>query len=160
MEEKKLQPFSLQTGLNGYYPVPRSLLRMGLPSTAVLLYAVLLDRATLSQKNGWAEGGWGYIVYPIEKLVETMGVGRTMVKAHLKKLEEKGLLRRQQTQGANHLYLAVPTEEVGKAAVGQSEYRPPDSRKSGLRTVGKPTPNNYNKQQKENNYSYNKGESF
>ena len=38
-----------------YLPYPRFLLKMDISHTAKLLYALLLDRSTLSQKNGWQD---------------------------------------------------------------------------------------------------------
>ena len=46
MEKIKIIPFTLEAGLTGYMPLPRELLDMDLPSTAVLIYGALLDRAT------------------------------------------------------------------------------------------------------------------
>ena len=71
MESIALRPFCLDSALTGYLPLPRELLRMEKPATAMLLYAVLLDRATLSQKNRYADKtGHVYVIYPIEKLAE------------------------------------------------------------------------------------------
>ena len=81
MKEPILHPFTLSTSLTGYMPIPRELLDMELPSTAILLYAVLLDRATLSQKNGYSDGtGAVYVIYPIDKLAETLSISDTAVK--------------------------------------------------------------------------------
>lgn len=43
MKELKAHPFTLRTSLTGYMPIPRELLEMDIPSTAILLYAILLD---------------------------------------------------------------------------------------------------------------------
>ena len=51
----------LDTGLPPYLPYPRFLLKMDISQTAKLLYALLLDRTTLSQRNGVARfyaGHW------------------------------------------------------------------------------------------------------
>ena len=45
------------TRLPPYLPYPRFLLQADLTHTAKLLYALLLDRATLSQANGWLDEG-------------------------------------------------------------------------------------------------------
>ena len=45
------------TRLPPYLPYPRFLLQADLTQTAKLLYALLLDRATLSQANGWLDEG-------------------------------------------------------------------------------------------------------
>lgn len=44
-----------ETELPAYLPYPRFLLKMDISHTAKLLYALLLDRSTLSQKNGWQD---------------------------------------------------------------------------------------------------------
>ena len=44
---------------------------MEISQTAKLLYALLLDRSTLSQKNGWQDGeGRIFIVYPVAEIAE------------------------------------------------------------------------------------------
>ena len=56
------------TPLPRYLPFPKFLLDAQLSHTAKLLYALLLDRATLSRKNNWTdEQGRIYVVYPIPK---------------------------------------------------------------------------------------------
>ena len=54
-EETKLHPYTLDTELTGYMPVPREMIQMQLPSTAVLIYGALLDRGTLSRKNHYTD---------------------------------------------------------------------------------------------------------
>ena len=54
------------TILPRFLPYPYFLLKMDLSHTARLLYGLLLDRSTLSQKNGWQDSeGRTYIVYPV-----------------------------------------------------------------------------------------------
>ena len=63
------------TRLPPYLPYPRFLLQADLTQTAKLLYALLLDRATLSQANGWLdEGGRIYLVFPIEKIAAALDI--------------------------------------------------------------------------------------
>ena len=50
------------TKLPAYLPYPRFLLKMEISQTAKLLYALLLDRSTLSQKNKWQDGEAGFIL--------------------------------------------------------------------------------------------------
>ena len=57
------------TKLPAYLPYPRFLFKMEISQTAKLLYALLLDRSTLSQKNKWQDGeGRIYIIYPIAEI--------------------------------------------------------------------------------------------
>ena len=67
----------LDTGLPPYLPYPRFLLKMDISQTAKLLYALLLDRTTLSQRNGWQDdNGRTFIVYPIAEIAEMLDKGR------------------------------------------------------------------------------------
>jgi DNA-binding transcriptional ArsR family regulator len=154
MDDITLKPFSLDTFLTGYMPVPRELLNMNLPSTAILLYAVLLDRATLSQKNHYADsGGWVYAIYPIERLADTFHISDTSVKKHLRVLEEHGLIRRIRENGnrVNHIYLRLPTGSFTET------FLPPDGKKSSCNTGRKVPPNNITEQHNKNDY-YQHGE--
>jgi len=92
MEDVKLKPYTLDVALTGYFPIPRELLEMELPSTAILIYGALLDRATLSQKNQYADASdWVYVIFPVERIAETFHISDTAVKRHLRELEAKGL---------------------------------------------------------------------
>ena len=62
------------TQLPPYLPFPRFLLQTDLTSTAKLVYMQLLDRTTLSRKNGWQdENGRVYIVFPVKNIAKTTG---------------------------------------------------------------------------------------
>ena len=143
------------TELPAYLPYPRFLLKMDISHTAKLLYALLLDRSTLSQKNGWQDSeGRTYIVYPIAEMAEVMKKGSTTIKGALNELDAAGLLERRRTgfSCANRLYVKVPAPVVqfpdqltdGKPTLIRAGNRPTDSRKTDLMTVGKPSPNQTN----------------
>ena len=158
MEAVELKPYTLDTVLTGYMPLPRELLEMDLPSTAILIYATLLDRATLSQKNAYADPGeWVYVIYPVERLADTLHISDTAVKRHLKELEGKGLIRRhrQIKNGPSYLYLCLPTGSIkGTKCPGES---PKMHRPSGTKVP----PNNYKKQTEGyNHYQYGEDESL
>ena len=64
------------TILPRFLPYPYFLLKMDLSHTARLLYGLLLDRSTLSQKNGWQDSeGRTYIVYPVSEITEMLDKG-------------------------------------------------------------------------------------
>ncbi len=154
MDAIKRKPYTLDTTLTGYLPVPRELLTTDLPSTAILLYGALLDRATLSQKNHYAdETGWVYVIYPVEHLAETLSVSDTAVKRHLRELEARGLIRRcrEGKHSANHIYLSLPSGSVRETLC--TEQRP----KTTAPTGRKVPPNNRRHQQDKSNY-YQHGE--
>ena len=130
------------TRLPAYLPYPRFLLKMEISQTAKLLYALLLDRSTLSQKNGWQDDqGRTFIVYPIVEIAEMLDKGQTAIKGALKELDAAGLLERERRgfSAPNRLYVKVPPVPVvrfsdqlmaGKATLIQSEKRPYDGRKT------------------------------
>ena len=134
-----------------FFRYPRFLLKMDLSHTARLLYALLLDRAALSQKNGWQDSeGRTYIVYPISEITETLDKGSTTIKSALNELDAAGLLVRERRgfSTPNRLYVKVPP--VGqvsdhmtakKPTLTELENRPTDSRETDPLIVGKPTPN-------------------
>ena len=99
---------TVETIIPPYLPYPRFLLKMDLSQTAKLLYALLLDRSTLSQKNGWTDDeGRVYIVYPIAEILDK---SRTTIQDTLNELAAVGLMERKSTRfaAANHIYVKVP----------------------------------------------------
>ena len=65
---------TVTTPLPRYLPYARFLLDTDLSHTAKLLYTLLLDRATLSQKNNWIDAqGRIYVLYPLSSLAKDLG---------------------------------------------------------------------------------------
>ena len=148
------------TAMPQFFPYPCFLLKMDLSYTARLLYALLLDRTTLSQKNGWQDSeGRTYIFYPVSEIAETLDKGRTAIKSALNELDAAGLLVRERRgfSAPNRLYVKIPQVPVVQFSDQLTDGKPPlrseehtsDSRKSdphkgGKATFaldGKPTPN-------------------
>ena len=134
------------TPLPPFFPYPRFLLKMDVSHTARLLYALLLDRSTLSQKNGWQDSeGRTYIVYPVSEIAEMLDKGSTAIKAALNELDAAGLLVRERRgfSAPNRLYVKIPQMPVVQFSdhmtAIQPENRPSDSRKSDPHKDGKPT---------------------
>lgn len=149
----KLCAYTLETELTGYMPLPRELTELDLPSTAVLIYAALLDRGTLSRKNGYAdEEGRVYVIFPVERLAETFHISDTAVKRHLKELEAIGLIRRSRTKrhSPSHIYLQLPSGSIRKT--GEGTNCPGSGAKTDLTKVMKVPPNNRRKQLKKSDY--------
>lgn len=99
------------TRLPAYLPYPRFLLKMEISQTAKLLYSLLLDRSTLSQKNKWLDDeGRIYIIYPIAEIAEILDKGSTTIKGALNELDTAGLLERERGgfSAPNRLYVKVP----------------------------------------------------
>ena len=109
------------TRIREYYPIPKSVVYLGLPSTAVLLYGLLLERATLSQKYGYSDdNGWVYVIYVQEDLAELLSVSVRLVSRYVKLLEDQGLLKRSRKyrKCANHYYLYLPAESATGTGTG------------------------------------------
>ena len=132
-----MKPFALSCRLQDYYPLPRDILQKNIPATAMLLYAVLLDRATLSQKNSWTdETGRVYVIYPKEKLAETLGSSLSTVKRQLNALEAAGLITRDRPSGfcASRIFVNVPkmTAEEVKCEPASVQDRTPSNLNNNL----------------------------
>lgn len=100
-----------QAKLPSYLPYPKFLLDMDMTHTAKLLYALLLDRAMLSQANGWVdEQGRIYLIFPIEKISEALDQGTVTVKNALNELTVAGMIerRRQGFAAPNRIYVLLP----------------------------------------------------
>ncbi len=148
------------SALPPYLPLPKFLLSADLKQTSQLTYALLLDRVTLSQANGWQDDqGHIFVIYPLEKIAKSLRKGLTSIKAALAELEEHGLIRRQRAGPGqpNRIYLLLPDSretghpEVGIPAIRGPTIRPSDGQNSGCLTVGNPATNNL----RDNNLNHN-----
>lgn len=148
------------SALPPYLPLPKFLLTEDLKQTSQLTYALLLDRVTLSQANGWQDGqGHIYVIFPIEKIAKALGKGLTSVKAALAELEEHGLIRRQRAGPGqpNRIYVLLPEgletghPEAGTPAIRGPTIRPSDGQVSGCQMAGNPATNNL----RDNNLNHN-----
>ena len=97
-----------------YLPYARFLLDTDLSHTAKLLYTLLLDRATLSQKNNWVDKrGFVYVIFPISSLSEALRCSTMSIKRALHSLEDADLIerRRGRITVPNSIFVKVPTEQ-------------------------------------------------
>lgn len=80
-----------------FYRIPRTLVKdkrfKGLSSDAKLLYGMMLDRMSLSIRNGWLdEGNRAYIIYTVENIMEDLGCAKGTCVKIMKELDsEKGI---------------------------------------------------------------------
>ena len=78
-----------------YLPYARFLLDTDLSHTAKLLYPLLLDRATLSQKKNWVDDrGRIYVIYPLSHLAKDLGCCISSVTRAFSELENAQLMER------------------------------------------------------------------
>lgn len=66
-----------------------------LSSDAKVLYAILLDRMSLSMKNGWLdEENKVFIIFTIDEIEETMNIGRNKAVNIMKEIQDFGLIEK------------------------------------------------------------------
>ena len=82
-----------------YFRVPKVLFRdirfKDLSTDAKTLYGILLDRMSLSVKNGWLDGqGRVYIIFPIQEVMDALGCADNKATKLFRELENAGLVER------------------------------------------------------------------
>lgn len=87
-----------------YYRIPKMLITdkqfRGITMEAKLLYGILLDRVSLSLKNGWVdENNHVYIIFTIEQIMQEMNCGNKKAVSLLSELEKKIHLVEKKRQG-------------------------------------------------------------
>ena len=110
-----------------YLPYARFLLDTDLSHTAKLLYTLLLDRATLSQKNNWMdERGFVYVIFPLSALSKALRCSTMSIKRALRSLEDADLIerRRGRITVPNSIFVKVPT--VQKCSPAWNDFVPSD----------------------------------
>ena len=116
-DEKTLEVNSISdyltvtTPLPQYLPYPRFLLDTNLSHTAKLIYTLLLDRATLSQKNNWIDAQDRiYVVYPLSHLSKDLRCSISSVTRSFSELENAQLVERIRSgfSKPSHILLRIP----------------------------------------------------
>ena len=145
-----------------FYRVPRLLIKderfRGLSSDAKLLYGLMLDRMSLSMKNGWLDDeNRAYIIYTIDNIREDLGCSKEKAVKVLAELDaDKGIglvekIRRGlgkpdiiyvknfiiQDEGRKEPFNADVSTEVGKTDFKRSEKPTSRSQENRLQEVGK-----------------------
>ena len=145
-----------------FYRVPRLLIKderfRGLSSDAKLLYGLMLDRMSLSMKNGWLDDeSRAYIIYTIDNIREDLGCSKEKAVKVLAELDAgKGIglvekIRRGlgkpdiiyvknfiiQDEGRKEPFNADVSTEVGKTDFKRSEKPTSRSQENRLQEVGK-----------------------
>ena len=145
-----------------FYRVPRLLIKderfKGLSSDAKLLYGLMLDRMSLSMKNGWLDDeNRAYIIYTIDNIREDLGCSKEKAVKVLAELDaNKGIglvekIRRGlgkpdiiyvknfiiQDEGRREPLNADVSTEVGKTDFKRSEKPISRSQENRLQEVGK-----------------------
>lgn len=112
-----------------------------LSPVSIMIYSVLADRASLSEKNGWIDSdGRVFIYFAINEMAKLIGCGRNKTINSLKQLEKLGLIERnRQGQGkASKIYV----NPVYNLNFKMSRNETSRSLETGLQEVSESNPNN------------------
>ena len=159
MESIALTPLHRDTTLTDYIPVPRILLSLKLPDSAVLLYGLLLRRALVSQ---YADGcDRVYVIYTVEQLAEAFGVQPRSIQRNLNHLEGCGLIRRTRPVGnrSSHIFLNIPAVSERSGSTGQACH-PSVTAASGSACPKRHTNKSINKNNNKYLYQYDQEDSL
>ena len=107
-----------QAELFSFYRLPKILFTdlqfRSISTDAKVLYGLVLDRMSLSVKNGWLdESGRVYIIFTVEEIMEYLACGNKKAVGLLRELEEKAGLIERRRQGLgrpNLIYVKNFTE--------------------------------------------------
>ena len=130
-----------------YLPYARFLLDTDLSHTAKLLYTLLLDRATLSQKNNWFDTqGHIYVIYPLSHLAKDLGCCISSVTRAFSELENAQLVERIRSgfSKPSRILLKVP-HTTQNCAVTVCKNAKDDCAETSSMIAQKCTPNQRNK---------------
>ena len=137
-----------------YLPYARFLLDTDLSHTAKLLYTLLLDRATLSQKNNWIDAqGRIYVLYPLSSLAKDLGCSTSSITRSFTELENAQLVERIRSgfSKPSRILLKVPytTQNCAVTVCKNAEH---DCAETSSVIAQKCTPNQRNKNNLNDNH--------
>lgn len=137
-ERRKKTMFNYFSGAQSlqfaFYRIPKLLFTdkrfFGLSTDAKLLYGLLLDRMSLSVKNGWADAnGRVYIIFTLAEIQKSLGCVEKSAVKYMKELEKIGLIeKKRQGQGK-------PTLIYVKNFTPQENLQVKNSKKTSSPTV-------------------------
>ena len=145
---------TVTTPLPQYLPYARFLLDTDLSHTAKLLYTLLLDRATLSQKNNWMDAqGRIYVVYPLSKLSKDLRYSLSSITRAFAELENAQLVERVRSgfSKPSRILLKIPrtTQNCAVTVCKNAEH---DCAETSSVIAQKCTPNQRNKNDLKDNH--------
>lgn len=118
-----------------FYRIPKVLFTderfKGISAEAKVLYGLLLDRMSLSAKNGWQDSdGKVYIIFTVEDIMEALGCATQKAMKLLSELENKSGLIERKRQG-----LGKPNLIYVKNFVPKSPFKNFDNQNSGVAKI-------------------------
>lgn len=145
---------TVTTPLPRYLPYARFPLDTDLSHTAKLLYTLLLDRATLSQKNNWIDAqGRIYVLYPLSSLAKDLGCSISSITRSFTELENAQLVERIRSgfSKPSRILLKVP-HTTQNCTVIVSKNAEHDCAEMSSMIAQKCTPNQRNKNNPNDNH--------
>ena len=145
---------TVTTPLPQYLPYARFLLDTDLSHTATRLYTLLLDRATLSQKNSWIDAqNHIYVVYPLSHLSKDLRCSLSSITRAFVELENAQLVERIRSgfSKPSRILLKVPhpTQNCAVTVCKNAEH---DCARMSSMITQKCTPNQRNKSNLNDNH--------
>ena len=145
---------TVTTPLPQYLPYARFLLDTDLSHTATLLYTLLLDRATLSQKNSWIDAqNHIYVVYPLSHLSKDLRCSLSSITRAFVELENAQLVERVRSgfSKPSRILLKIPhtTQNCAVTVCKNAEH---DCAETSSMIAQKCTPNQRNKSNLNDNH--------
>ena len=108
-------PYDCGTQHPAFLPLPRFLLGLDLSPAACWIYALLLARTSLSQRNRWTDAaGRCYVVYPLSELAADAHCARSSVSRALEELTALDLIERHRLalNRANRIFVHRPPDDL------------------------------------------------
>lgn len=163
LNDEQMEFLNKSSRINNYSVIPNGIYGMNISSTAMVLYAKLLNRAQLSVTNNYVdELGRAYVIYTLEDLARELNKSVSSIKANMNELVAAGLVekRRSDRGRANIIFVKVPASSIASSKAGS--YRSENNLSISSKVVsyrgGKLTANNNNKKQNiSTKYLYEKG---
>ena len=147
-----------------FYRIPKIIITSpifkNISCDAKLLYGLLLDRMSLSAKNGWFdEDNRVYIIFSIKEVMEYMNCSKGTAIRFMSELEESNLIeRKKRGRGlADYIYVKKYFDEnkvVQKENPKKSEFYTPEGSETELQEVQNLNPNNTDINNNYMNYTY------
>ena len=138
--------------LFSFFRIPKALFQeqrfQNLSTDAKILYGILLDRMSLSAKNGWQdEQGRVFIIFTVENVKRALCCADNKAIKLLRELEEFGLIeRKRRGLGKPSLvYVKNFSAESSKSIFQNRDFRNSGSFKSAIQDLAKSRCNNTNK---------------
>ena len=147
-----------------FYRIPKIIITSpifkNISCDAKLLYGLLLDRMSLSAKNGWFdEDNRVYIIFSIKEVMEYMNCSKGTAIRFMSELEESNLIeRKKRGRGlADYIYVKKYFDEnkvVQKENPKKSEFCTPEGSETEPQEVQNLNPNNTDINNNYMNYTY------